>query len=120
MPDWSIKIVPVDAAKPAGSARFDAPGQTLICEDGDSVTWNNTTGAVHWPWPTDSNFVPLTHVAPDSQAYLSDRITKGNSSTPAFGVTLADPNTTQTFCYCCKIHPNDPNERGRITARPVV
>jgi hypothetical protein len=55
MPDWSIKIMPVDPAKPTGSARFDSPdqlpGTPLIAQDGDLVTWNNSTNTEHQPTP---------------------------------------------------------------------
>lgn len=77
MPDWSIKIVPVNSAKPAGSARFNSPGQPpgtpLIAQNGDSVTWNNTTDAEHQPWPTDANYNPLT-VKKNDLGYMSDPI----------------------------------------------
>ena len=120
MPDWSIKIVPVDSTKPAGSARFEPqnapPGQPLATWDGDLVTWNNTTDAAHWPWPTDENYQPLP-VAPGTTAYMSDNIAPRQGSRPAYSVNLPPDTTQQPYIvyYCCKNHPNDPNERGTIS-----
>jgi hypothetical protein len=122
MPDWSVKIVPVDPTKPAGSARFDSPGQPagtpLIAQNGDVVTWNNTTDAEHQPWPTDANYDPLPS-GPNQAGYMSDPIPAGDSSTPAYPVTLTDPAKPQVFYYYCKNHPRDLNERSAITVSPV-
>ncbi len=64
MPDRSIKIVPVNPADPKGSASFAPqgghPGGTQEAWEGDDITWNNSTDAEHWPWPTDANYQPLT------------------------------------------------------------
>lgn len=114
MPDWSIKIRP----NPGGLA--DAPGlfDPLDATLDDIISWNNTTGDTHQPWPTDSNYVPL-NVTPDMQAYLSDEILPGQSS-DSYDLpmpTTVDPATgLATLYYCCKRHPA---EHGRITVKPV-
>jgi hypothetical protein len=94
MPEWSIKIVPVDPTRPAGSAQFvpqDAPaGQPLATWDGDLVTWNNTTDTAHWPWPTDSNYNPLP-VTSGTTAYMSDDIAARQGSRPTYSVNLPPP-----------------------------
>jgi hypothetical protein len=116
MPVWSIKIIP---GAPGHPAQFvaDVPtipaGNPLLVFSGDLVSWNNTTGAVHQPWPTDSNHVPLpaatvgAHGAPN---YLSDPIPIHQSSTPSWSAT-SSPVTNKTIFYCCKLHPQ---ERGKI------
>jgi hypothetical protein len=87
MPDWSIEILPIDPAKPKGSARFNSPGRPpgtpLIAQDGDMVAWNNTTDAEHQPWATDASYSPLP-VKPNGLGYISDAIPAGDSSTPAY------------------------------------
>jgi len=56
-------VNPSDPAGPAAFAPQDGgPGQPLEAWDGDTVTWNNTTGDHHWPWPTDANYQPLNVV----------------------------------------------------------
>ena len=120
MPDWSIRIVPVDPSKPAGSAQFvpqNAPaGQPLATWDGDLVTWNNTTDAAHWPWPTDSSYNPLP-VQPGTTAYMSDNIAARQGSRPTYSINLPSPPppTPYIVYYYCKDHPDDPNERGTIS-----
>ncbi len=122
MPDWSVRIVPVDASQPAGPAQFNAPGQPpntpLIAQDGDIVTWNNTTDTEHQPWPTDENYNPLP-VKKNDVGYMSDPIPARDSSTPAYPVTLADPAKAQTFYYYCAKHPQNVSERSAIDASPV-
>jgi hypothetical protein len=119
MPDWSIKIVPVDPSKPDGSAQFvpqNAPvGQPLATWNGDLVTWNNTTDTAHWPWPTDANYQPLT-VKSGDLGYMSDDIPMRQGSRPTYSINLPStpPPTPYTVYYYCKDHPNDPNERGTI------
>lgn len=117
MPDWSIRIVPVHPAQPAGSAEFvpqnGSAGQPLATWDGDLVTWSNTTDAAHWPWPTNSNYNPLP-VAPGTTAYMSDEIPARLGSRPTYSVNLNGATPPLTIYYYCKDHPNDPNERGTI------
>jgi hypothetical protein len=121
MPDRSIKIVPVNPADPKGSASFAPqgghPGGTQEAWEGDAITWNNTTDAEHWPWPTDANYQPLTLAAPErNQAdYLSDNIATHNSSRP----TYSPKPPPRTIYYFCKNHPNDQHERGTIRVVPV-
>jgi hypothetical protein len=122
MPDWSIKIVAAATNVAGAPAQFvpdlvDAHGgQPLAAQVDDLVTWNNTTGEAHWPWPTDQNYAPL----PDSQVstkngnYLSDRIPAGMSSRPSYDVKM--PTSGSTIYYCCKLHPQ---ERGRITVTAI-
>jgi hypothetical protein len=123
VPDWSIKIVPVDSTKPAGSAQFvpqNAPvGQPQATWDGDTVSWNNTTDAAHQPWPTDSNYNPQA-AKPGDNNYMSDDIPARQSSRPAFAINLpASVPTPYILYYYCKDHPHDPNERGTISIIPV-
>ena len=123
MPDWSIKIVPVDPTKPAGSAQFvpqTAPvGQPQATWDGDTVSWNNTTDAAHQPWPTDSNYDPQP-AKPGDNNYMSDDIPARGSSRPAFAINLpTNVPTPYILYYYCKDHPDDPNERGTISIIPV-
>jgi hypothetical protein len=114
---WSIKIVP--GAAPGAPAQFVPqlqPGgpQGLLAQSGDAVTWNNTTGQHHQPWPTDQNFKPLTpeQVGPRGSAnYLSDDIAPNHSSRPTWVVTPSP--TTQNVIYYCSLH--HPGARGRIT-----
>jgi hypothetical protein len=121
MPDWSIKIVPVNSSDPAGSAQFvpqNAPvGQPLQTWDGDTVTWNNTTGDHHWPWPTDANYQPL-NVSSGQIAYMSDDIAAGQGSRPTYSVNLGSATPPLTVYYCCKDHPNRQSERGTILVIP--
>jgi hypothetical protein len=110
---WVIRIV--DGANPGDPAVFvpqlqppDADG--LLAQAGDLVSWNNRTGDVHQPWPTDAN-------------YLSDEIDPGGSSRPSWFVAQLTfpppppppPVSGTTIYYCCKLHPQ---ERGKITITP--
>ena len=86
MPDWSIRIIPVAiVAHPAGPAEFEPQGERsgrpLEAWVGDTVTWNNTTDAAHWPWPTDANYQPL-NVQPGDLGYMSDNIQAKQGSRP--------------------------------------
>ncbi len=122
MPDWSIRIVPVDPAKPAGDAAFQpqdaATGATLEAWDGDTVSWNNTTGTTHRPWPTDANYVPVPAVDPPdaTPGYMSDPIPPAQSSRPTYPVQLGNSPTPILVHYCCLLHPN---ERGTIRIVPI-
>ncbi len=124
MPDWSIRIVPVNASDPAGPAAFSpqdgGPGQPLEAWDGDTVTWNNTTGDHHWPWPTDANYQPLS-VAPGQTAYMTDDIAAGQGSRPIYSVNLGSATPPLLVHYYCKDHPNRESERGiiRVIAGPT-
>jgi hypothetical protein len=59
MPDWSIKIVPSKAGRARVLAEFvgdvkGAPAGKFKVQQGDLVSWNNTTTEEHWPWPVTS------------------------------------------------------------------
>jgi hypothetical protein len=70
---WSIKITSngfeVDA--------YDQSGSTLNCQNGDVVSWNNTTGQPQTPIQTDSTFRT-------QQGALCAEIAAGKSSTPGY------------------------------------
>ena len=123
MPDWSIKIVP---ASSGGGAAFQPDiqgynqGDPAPAQQDDLVTWNNTTDDTHQPWPTDSNYNPLSDadVLPRGSAtYLSDPIPAGKSSRPSYDVAQPDgsPQTWIVY-YFCKLHPTIDTERGSIEA----
>jgi hypothetical protein len=123
MPDWSIKIVP--AATGDGAAfQPDVPGynvgEPLPAQQDDLVSWANTTDDTHQPWPTDSNYEPLSEaqVLPRGSAnYLSDPIPPGESSRPSYDVAQpsSQPNSWTVY-YFCKLHPTITTERGTIEA----
>jgi hypothetical protein len=127
MPDYSIRIVPVNPSNPKGSARFvpqnGVAGGTQEVWDGDTLTWNNTTDTEHWPWPTDANYQPVTLPAPerDAPGYMSDEIAAHGASRPTYPVDLGNQTPPLIIHYYCKNHPNDHNERGtvRIIAVPT-
>ena len=123
MPDWSIKIVP----SPIGTgAAFQpdlqgaAPGDPLRTMQDDLVTWNNTTGQTHQPWPAGPDFSPFTpdQVQRGTPNYLSDPIPAGQSSRPSYDVAqptdTPPPPATWTVYYVCAVHPNVESERGTI------
>ena len=123
MPDWSIKIVPSSSGTGAAfqpDLQGYQPGDPLPAQQDDLVSWNNTTDKTHQPWPTDSNYNPLSEadVLPRGSAnYLSDPIPPGEPSTPAYDVVLpANSPSTWTVYYYCKIHPDIETERGTIEA----
>ncbi len=121
MPDWSIKIVPSGS----GGAAFvpdlqgAKPGDPLRAQQDDLVTWNNTTGDSHQPWPTNSSYQPL-QVQRTSAEYLSDVVAAGGSSRPSYDVAQPSPTSqTWTIYYYCKLHPNVATERGTIIGTAV-
>lgn len=117
MPDQLIKIVPSNSG--AGAAfqpdlQGYLAGDPLPAQQGDIVSWNNTTDDTHQPWPTDSNYNPLSEavVLPrGGPNYLSDPIPASLPSTPAY--VVAQPGT---IYYYCKLHPTITSERGTIEA----
>jgi hypothetical protein len=125
MPDWSIKIV---SANSGSGAAFQPDlhgyqqGDALIAQQDDLVSWNNTTGDTHQPWPTDSSYNPLSEavVMPRGSAnYLSDPIPAGESSRPSYDVAqpvTSPPPNSWTVYYYCKLHPTIETERGTIEA----
>jgi hypothetical protein len=82
---WTIKITSsgfeVDA--------FGQSGSTLNCQNGDVVSWNNTTGQPQTPIQTDSTFTT-------QQGPLCDEIPAGKSSTPGY---VPDIDTTPGMIY---------------------
>jgi hypothetical protein len=128
MPDWSIKIVPAatgDGAAFQPDLQGYEPGDPLIAQQDDLVTWSNTTNDTHQPWPTDPNYNPLSEadVLPRGSAnYLSDPIPPDESSRPSYDVAQptppppAKPPNNWTVYYFCKLHPDIETERGTIQA----
>jgi hypothetical protein len=123
MADWSIKIVPAasgDGAAFAPDLIGYGPGDPLPAQQDDLVTWSNLTKETHQPWPTDSNYVPLSEaqVMPrGSPNYMSDPIPPGTSSRPSYDVSQPStkPNAWTVY-YFCKSHPDIETERGTIEA----
>lgn len=115
MPDWSIKIVPNLGGPPDAPAAFvpdligARPGDPLQAQVADLVSWNNTTGEAHWPWPTDASGV-LLPVNEGDPGYLSDEIPP-NTPSDAYSLPQAG-----TIYYCCKYHPA---QRGQIVVSAV-
>jgi plastocyanin len=112
--DWSIKIVPSGS-----SVAFQPdvpgakPGDPLQAQDADLISWNNRTGASHWPWaidPTTGEPFVSVEAAKDAGLYLSDNVPPWESSTDTY-VTTAPPSGSTTIDYICKNHPN---EKGQI------
>jgi hypothetical protein len=126
MPDWSIKIVPSNSGSGAAfqpDLNGYEQGDALIAQQDDLVSWNNTTDDTHQPWPTDSNYNPLSEaeVMPrGGPNYLSDPIPGGESSRPSYDVALPaglpPPPNSWTVYYYCKLHPTIETERGTIEA----
>jgi hypothetical protein len=115
MAEWSIKIVPVDNPGPDQRAKFvpqlQEDGPTgLNVSQGDTISWNNTTGDVHQPVAADSNYQPLG-LAPNTPGYLSNEIPKHASSEPAWIANTAT-NPPTTIYYVCALHKD---EHGIIT-----
>jgi hypothetical protein len=108
---WSVGIVPMNPANPAGPAAFQprdaAVGTTLEAWDGDTVTWDNTKGATHQPWPTDANYVPVPAATPPraTTGYMSDPIPAAQASRPAYPVLLGNSTSPVLVHYCCLLHP---------------
>jgi hypothetical protein len=124
MPDWSIKIVP---ASSGGGAAFQPniqgyqPGQPLIAQQDDLVSWNNTTKQTHQPWQTDATYTPISPDPPrGSVNYLSDPIPPKQSSRPSYDLAppKGDP-PSWTVYYYCKLHPTVESERGTIEVTAV-
>jgi hypothetical protein len=131
MPDWSIKIVPASSGDGAAfqpNLQGYNQGDPLPAQEDDLVSWNNTTADAHQPWPTDSNYNPLSEadVLPrGGPNYLSDSIPGGDPSRPAYNVTKPEaspPVQNWTVYYYCKLHPDIETERGTIeaTALPTI
>jgi hypothetical protein len=124
MPDWSIKIVPTGSGTGAAfqpDVPGSNPGDPLSAQQGDLVSWNNTTDQAHQAWQTDANYQPLSDawVSEHPELGMGDSIPSGRSSSPAYDVSwpsaLAPPQTW-TIYYFCKLHPTVESERGTIDA----
>jgi hypothetical protein len=117
MPDWSIKIVPAKHPKPGVLAEFvadvlDAEAGTFDVQQGDLVSWNNTTADEHWPWPVVSPTAsPAIPLPPGSPVLVTDSV-KPATSSDDYNVAAA---AGSTIFYCCRLHPA---ERGRLVVRP--
>ena len=123
MPDWSVKIVPLPTGEGAAfqpDLQGAVPGDPLRTMQDDLVTWNNTTGQTHQPWPAGPDFSPFTpdQVQRGTPNYLSDPIPAGQSSRPSYDVAQPTDTTpapaTWTLYYVCAVHPNVESERGTI------
>jgi hypothetical protein len=118
MPDWSIKIIPT-RNKPGVKAEFLPDLSTadpkhpppLSVEQGDLVSWNNTTGDAHWPWLVADKNAPPTD-QPFKNNYLTTSAVQPHSSSDDYYVDF--PAGT-TLYYCCKLHPA---MRGSIVVVP--
>jgi hypothetical protein len=117
MPDWSIKIVRAKNPKPDLMAEFlpdlsgSNPGDTLQVQQGDLISWNNTTGEAHRPWLVASQTAPPTDPPPNNN-YLTLSNVQPNSASDAYNV--GQPAGT-TLYYCCKLHKD---ERACIVVVP--
>jgi len=111
MPDWSIMIVTT-----SGGVKFqpdieDAePGDPLEVEQGDLVSWNNTTDQTYRPIATTPLFIGGT--SPPVPAQLTASPIQPHSPSPYFNVTQP---TGTTIDYICEGHPEI---QGRIVVVP--
>jgi hypothetical protein len=117
MPDWSIKIVPCKSQIAGVTAEFvgDIAGAkpgSFDVQQGDLVSWNNTTGEPHWPVQVVSATAPPPDPPPLGAPVLtSGPIPPGQSSD---WYNVAAPTGTTIF-YCCKLHPA---VRGKLVVVP--
>lgn len=107
MPDWSIKIVPNTTGQAGVQADFvadvvDPQAGRFEVQQGDLVSWNNTTSDEHWPWPVKSQTAaPVIPLPPGSPVLVSGTI-KPRTSSDDYNVAAA---TGTTIWYCCRWHP---------------
>jgi hypothetical protein len=118
MPDWSIKIVagtfPDNLATFVVDRTDVTPGAPLVAAPNDLVSWNNTTDETHQPWPANPDgtpILPVSSVPRDSTNYLSDPIPQNSSSRPSWLVPTPASGASNTFLYCCLLHPK---EQGQV------
>jgi hypothetical protein len=107
MPDWSIKIVPSTAGVAGVLADFvgdvvGAPAGKFKVQQGDLVSWNNTTTQDHWPWPVASKDAPPQIPLPFGAPVLVSGSIKPSTSSDDYNVAAA---TGTTIWYCCRLHP---------------
>ena len=107
MPDRSIKIVPSTArvagvlAEFVGDVKRARAGRFEV-QQGDLVSWNNTTTQEHWPWPlTSQNAAPQIPLPFGAPVLVSGSIQPSTSSDD-YNVAAA---TGTTIWYCCRLHP---------------
>jgi hypothetical protein len=105
---WSVKIVP--GATPGAPATFvpqnqpNVPPGTLFADQGDIVSWDNTTGQDHQP--VQSNLtLPLGSL-------MWPPVTPGHQT--AAWVVAGNPGTT--IAYTCFLHPA---EQGTVVVTPI-
>jgi hypothetical protein len=111
MPDWSIKIVPAKFPKPGVLAEFvgdvarakpgNKPGSFDV-QQGDLVSWNNTTSDEHWPWPLNGPNAQPEIPLPFGAPVLVSGSIKPSTSSDDYNVAAA---TGTTIWYCCRLHP---------------
>ena len=113
MPDWSIKIGTAGFVPDLIGAK---PGDTLVAQESDLISWNNTTDQPCQPWPTDTagNPLPDNLVSTTIGNYLSDEIPPHRSSSPAYVVVMQKSGPTITYCL-----KKDPQVRGAIEVTPI-
>jgi hypothetical protein len=118
MPDWSIKIVPSTTGQAGvladfvGDVKPTPPAGKFQVQQGDFVSWNNTTADEHWPWPVKSQTAaPDIPLPPGSPVLVSGSI-KPKTSSDDYNVAAA---TGTTIWYCCRLHPA---ERGCLVVVP--
>lgn len=104
--DLSIKIVGTIPAQfvPQGGG----PSTALQAKENDTVSWGNTTRAMHQPWPTKQNGELLTDAevtGTNASNFLSDAIPKQQSSSG--WVVKKSTITGNTIFYCCKRHKGE-------------
>lgn len=118
MSDWMIKIVTSDngAAAFVPDFRGAKQGTPVEAEQEDNIGWSNQTNDVHQPWLTDANYKPF------AQSNLSAPIPAGQPSNSYACLKMDNAARQWTIHYYCKLHPNNPQERGSIivTALPRV
>jgi hypothetical protein len=107
MPDWSIKIVPRTAALAGVLADFvgdvkGAPAGKFKVQQGDLVSWNNTTTEEHWPWPVTSKDAPPQIPLPFGAPVLVSGGIQPSTSSDNYNVAAA---VGTTIWYCCRLHP---------------
>ena len=112
MPVWSVDIVA--AKNEGGPAAFvaqnqpTAPSGQIFTDNGDAISWNNTTGHDHCiSVLADPNMLPSSPRNPGFviPAHQTPAFTVGNTGTAAVKIA-----------YSCLIHPN---ETGTITVSPT-
>jgi hypothetical protein len=122
----SIKIV--DLAH--GTAGFQPdvpgsqPGDPLVVDRGEGVTWDNRTNIRHWPWPIDAHGNLLSEAqAFACRMFLCDEIPADDVSAPIYSVNPdfspsppppPAPLQSPVIKYVCRLHRQ---ERGCIVLR---